>query len=117
MEDEAKRKADKAEKKEAREQRLQTASGEAKKLKAAYKKLEGTEAFADLLAKISSFGDYHIKIAKDGVGYRDEVKPDGTKEQVLVQFTNEQKIDHLQRAAGIEEISDYITRQLSNQGS
>jgi hypothetical protein len=64
---------------------------------------------ADLLVKIKSFSAYHNSVAKAGVGYK--VNPDGTSDEV--RLTGDERLRELDRSAGIDEIADYIERQLA----
>lgn len=78
-----------------------------KALTAEYLKIAKTPAFQDLLSKVKSFGDYHLKIAKDGVGLKDV--SEGRQE--IIKLSHEERVSELDKAAGIEEILDYLTRK------
>lgn len=78
-------------------------------LKIVYKKATKNEALLDIIAKIKAFGDYHLKVAKDGLGSR--VDESGQPQTIFL--SNEERMSHLDRAAGIEELGAYIDRQLS----
>ena len=84
-----------------------------KLLKAEYFKIKKSAAVEDLLIKMRGFIDYHTKVAKDGVAYENGKDADGNLIQHTVRFTPEQRVSHLDKAAGLEEILDYIDRQLS----
>lgn len=105
-----------------RERKTQETAAKEKQLKAEYYKIAQTPAFLDLQAKIQSFLDYHIKVAKDAVGFenktvgRDESNNPIT-EQVLIRFTSEQRLSDLDKGAGIQEIIDYVDRKLTIESS
>lgn len=82
-------------------------------LKAQYQKAAKSPVLRDLIKKIDGFGAYHLKMAKDGVGFEQIRMSDGSVEQKTVRFTPEERTGHLDRSAGIEEISNYIARQLA----
>lgn len=79
-----------------------------------YARIKDEPAFRDILAKAKSFAAYHTKMAKDGVGYRDtgEFDERNQPKQEIVYYTNEKRVSELDKAAGIEELEDYIQRQL-----
>lgn len=81
-------------------------------LKGQYIKIKAEPAFVDLVAKIESFSAYHLKVAKDGVGFTETVTADGQIKQTQVKLSSEDRMRDLDRAAGIEEISAYIERML-----
>lgn len=60
----------------------------------------------DLLKKAELLSQYHLKIAKDGVGYKNEGKES-------YHLSSEERVRELDRAAGIDELFDYITRQIT----
>lgn len=71
-------------------------------LTAEYLKIAKTPAFQDLLSKVKSFSELHVRVAKDGVGRR---------EQQIVKLNPEERVSELDKAAGIEEILDYLERK------
>lgn len=101
-----------------RREKKKEASKTAKKarlaLMAQYRELEEHPAFVDLRAKIAGFDAYHMRLAKDGVGYQPtgRVLENGDNEMKEVRLTPDQRGGHLDNAAGISEISDYIARML-----
>lgn len=105
------------EKRQARERAVAQREAREKQLKADYRKIKDEPAFVDLVAKIRSFAEYHTKIAKDGVGFENKVigQHEGApiQEQVVVKLTHEQRVTDLDKAAGIEEILDYVTRKVT----
>ena len=62
----------------------------------------------DILAKAKSFAEYHMRIAKDGVGYKIIEKGE---EPEIYHLTSEKRVSELDKAAGISELLDYIERQ------
>jgi hypothetical protein len=86
-------------------------------LKISYKKIREEPAFADILVKAQGLHDLHLRLAKDGVGYQNTGKMDanGNPEQATVFFTHEKRVTELDKAAGIEELTDYIKRQTSDE--
>lgn len=88
------------------------------KLKISYKKIKNEPAFLDLLGKAKSFAAYHEKIGRDGVGYRATGEKDssGNDKMILVDFAGEKRLFEFERNAGIQEVVDYIERQISAEG-
>jgi hypothetical protein len=94
----------------------QVKANAAKAIKAQYKKIADEPAIVDLLAKIKSFQAYHMKIAQDGVAYKfKEAVADNKIVQLKeeVKLTDGERTAQLERNAGIQEILDYIDRQLA----
>jgi hypothetical protein len=84
-------------------------------LKLAYGNKQAAPAIKDFMEKIKKFQGYHIKIAQDGVGakktgYKLE---NGQEEVENVYLTSEQRAGHLDKAAGLQEIFDYVERMLT----
>lgn len=94
--------------------RVEEQSKEIDAIKHSYARIKDEPAFRDLLAKAKSFAAYHTKMAKDGVGYRDTGQFDERNKpiQEIVYYTNEKRVSELDKAAGIEELEDYILRQI-----
>jgi hypothetical protein len=86
-------------------------------LKVSYKKIIDEPAFKDILAKAKQFAAYHLTLAKDGVGYQQTGGKDdsGNPLQATVFFSHEKRVTELDKAAGIEELSNYIERQVSEE--
>jgi glutamate-1-semialdehyde aminotransferase len=99
-------------KKIARDERNQEVKNQEKRLKAEYHKIAKSEAFEDLVAKIKSLSELHIRVAKDRSGMQSQLQADGTMSQVFIRLTVEDAAVELQRSAGIDEIGDYIARKL-----
>jgi len=100
------------EKKEAHEKAAEERANIQKLLKAEYFKVKESPALQDLMKKLHGFVDYHTKVAKDGIGYEQYTNATGDLQQKTVRFTPEERVSHLDKAAGLEEILDYIERQL-----
>lgn len=106
----------KLEKVAARKEEAKKAQGRSLVLKEEYKKLETNPAFIDLLAKVDSFAAYHTKLAKDRTGIENHDEVVGEKVvtvQNIVKLSEGERLAELDRAAGIEEIKDYVARQLT----
>lgn len=88
---------------------------EVQSLKHSYAQIQNEPAFLDILAKAKSFAGYHTKMAKDGVGYRDTGRFDenGKPIQEIVYYDQPKRLSELDKASGIEELEDYILRQLT----
>lgn len=84
---------------------------EIQELKALYIQEQNNPVVQDILKKIRSFADYHMKMAKDGVGAK-AVGSDAKGQPILetVYYTNEKRLGEVDRAAGQEEIESYILR-------
>lgn len=67
----------------------------------------------DILNKAKLFMSYHVKVAQDGVGARTTgyKLENGQQETETIYLTSEQRANHLDKAAGIQELVDYIERQ------
>lgn len=86
-------------------------------LRISFKKIKDEPAFAEIMRMAKGFADYHSKMAKDGVGYRDNGNRDisGNPQQEIVYFTNEKRVSEMDKAAGIEEVIDYLVRNTSGE--
>jgi hypothetical protein len=84
-------------------------------MKLAYGMPEVKVVLDDLRAKIDLFQKYHLKIAQDAVGARKTgyKLDDGTEEVENVTLNPAERAGHLDKSAGIQEISDYIDRMLT----
>jgi hypothetical protein len=96
------------------EKKSKERAGEAQTLKAQYLQESDSPVLQDILAKARSFADYHTKLARDGVGYRNTGArlEDGSVEQELFFFDPAKRVSELDKAAGILELVDYVERQL-----
>lgn len=84
-------------------------------VQASYNRIKGELALTDLLEMCSKFQKYHLKLAQDGVGARETGHKlvDGTAEVENFFLDNNQRAGHLDKAAGIQEIIDYMDRQIN----
>lgn len=84
--------------------------------KAAYLANKDHPILVDILKKARAFSAYHTKMAKDGVGYRSTGSKleDGSPEQELFYYTSEKRVSEMDKSAGIDELIDYIERQLAD---
>lgn len=84
-------------------------------VRAVYAKEKGGPLLEDLLAKCELFKGYHLKLAQDGVGARKTGHKlvDGSEEVENFFLDNNQRAGHLDKASGIQEIVDYVERQLN----
>jgi len=71
----------------------------------------------DLLAKAKKYQAYHIKIAQDGVGARmtGHKLADGSAEVENYFLSNSEIAGEMKKAAGIQELVDYIERQIESE--
>lgn len=86
-------------------------------LRISYKNIKDEPAFQDILAKARQFAGYHLKMAKDGVGYRETGAKDDTGNpiQETVFFDQHKRVTELDKAAGIDEIVGYIEGRVSDE--
>lgn len=95
---------------EERDRLVQERENAQKAMKAEYRKIAGIPALVDMSKKLRTLADYHAKLAKDGVGY--EKNADGSPGQ-MVRMSPDQRLTELDKAAGLEEMVDYLTRMLT----
>lgn len=83
-------------------------------LKAMYLARKDDLLLADVISKCEEFIKYHTKLAQDGVGARKTgyKSTDGTPEIESYFFSNNEIVSEVKKAAGIQEILDYLHRQL-----
>lgn len=86
-----------------------------KTLKGIYATEKSAPLLEDILAKANGFINLHRKIAQDGVGSRKtgHKLTDGSDEFDVIYLTASQRCGHLDKAAGLQELVDYIARQTS----
>jgi uncharacterized linocin/CFP29 family protein len=103
--------------KEEHQKRANERANNQNELKVSYKKIMNEPAFKDILVKGKQFAAYHLTLAKDGVGYQQTGSKDdsGNAVQQTVFFSHEKRVTELDKAAGIEELSSYIERQISEE--
>lgn len=94
------------------ELRKRVAKEKSEALKGEYQSIQNSAAFVDLLAKGRALATFHMKIAKDGVGYKEGVNDKGEVVQVEVKLSNDERLRELDRSAGLDELIGYIERQL-----
>jgi len=95
------------------EQRSKERADKIANTKAAYQAVKEHPAFVDLVEKAKIFVAYHQKIAQDGVGARPTgyKLEDGSQETETYYLTAEKRVNELERAAGIQQLIDYLERQ------
>lgn len=86
-----------------------------KQVHAMYQNPANADLLSDILKKAKAFSAYHVQMSKDGVGYRSTGAKleDGSPEQELFFFTSEKRVSEIDKAAGIDELINYIERQLN----
>lgn len=84
--------------------------GDQAALLVSYKKLQKDPAFLDLMKNVNDFIKYHQKLAQDGIGYTIK-SVDGKTVQEEKHFTPSERTGHLDKAAGIQEIIDFVGRK------
>jgi len=84
-------------------------------LKAMYLADSENPLLLDIIAKAESFIKYHVKLAQDGTGARKTgyKLSDGTPEIENYFFSNDEIASEMKKAAGLQELLDYINRQLT----
>ena len=88
---------------------------EAKRIKAIYKQHKDNPALTDALEKARLFADYHLKIAKDGVGIkRNGVDSNGNTILEEYRLTPEERCGELDQAKGIEQLIAYVDQRINN---
>lgn len=102
-------------KRKAHKDKAAVRASEIDSIKHSYARIKDEPAFLDILAKAKSFAGYHTKMAKDGVGYRDTGQFDekGKPIQEIVYYDQPKRLSELDKASGIEELEDYVLRQLT----
>jgi hypothetical protein len=88
---------------------------DAESLKALYLAKKDDAVLQDVLEKAKRFISLHNKIAQDGVGARPtgEKYENGMDVVENIYLTNNQRAGHLDKSAGIQELVDYIERQIT----
>ncbi len=84
-------------------------------IRAMYQNEGNSDLVQHLLAKAREFAAYHITIAKDGVGARKTgyKLEDGSPEVENYFLKQSERVSHLDKAAGIDELIGYIERQMT----
>ena len=88
----------------------------AQNTKAIYQSEKDGPLLADILAKANGFIKYHVKIAQDGVGARKTGHLlTNNQPEVENYFLSDSEIaGEMKKAAGIQELVDYIERQTAS---
>lgn len=83
--------------------------------RSAYAAAKDSVILVDILEKGNAFIAMHNKIAQDGVGARKtgHKLTNGEEEIENIYLTNNQRAGHLDKSAGLQELMDYIVRQLA----
>lgn len=95
------------------EQKTQERASDQATLKALYLANMNDPILLDIMAKAKSFIGYHTKLAQDGTGARKTgyKLADGTPEIENYFFSNDEIASEMKKAAGIQELLDYLERQ------
>lgn len=90
-------------------------AADAQALKALYLAKKDDPVIQDILVKTKQFISLHNKIAQDGVGARKtgEKYENGMDVIENIYLTNNQRAGHLDKSAGLQEMVDYIERQIT----
>lgn len=88
---------------------------EIKNIQANFAMIKDNPAFLDIVKTAQRFIDLNHKLAQDGVGARETGHKlvDGTTEIENYFFTKDERIAYVDKAAGIQQVLDYIDRQLN----
>lgn len=97
------------------EEKTKERKADAQATKALYLAKKDDPVLQDILEKSKSFISLHNKIAQDGVGARKTgyKLENGQDEIENIYLTNNQRAGHLDKSSGIQEIVDYIERQIT----
>jgi hypothetical protein len=97
------------------EQKSKERASDQATLKAMYLANRDDPLLLDVMAKAKSFISYHVKLAQDGTGARKTgyKLSDGTAEIENYFFSNDEIASEMKKAAGIQELLDYLERQIT----
>lgn len=86
-------------------------------IKGVYRAAKDSQLIKDLLSKLELFKDLHMGVARDGVGARKTgyKLENGQEEVENIFLTNNKRVSELDRAAGIQQVIDYIERQIADE--
>lgn len=89
---------------------------DARRIKVVYLNEKDGDLLTDVLAKAKGFMKYNIKIAQDGVGSRatGDLYENGTAVMETYFLTPAERVSHLDKASGLQQLIDYIDRQLQD---
>jgi hypothetical protein len=90
-------------------------ANEQQTIKAQYVAARDGDIVQDVLAKAKKFQDYHKKLAQDGVGARrtGHKLVDGSEEVENYFLDKDERVSHLDKAAGLQELVDYLDRMIA----
>lgn len=88
------------------DEKVKERTGNLQVLHAEYLKAKDSAVLADILEKCRSFSSYHQTVARDAVG--------ANAVGDVIYFTGEQRLSHIDKSAGIQEIIDYIGRMVDD---
>lgn len=99
--------------KELHEKKAKERAEEIQSLKAHYAQIKDSPALADIVTKARQFADYHLKLAKDGMGAR-KVGTDDRGQPILEDYylTQEQRVAELDQAKGLEQLIAYVEQKI-----
>lgn len=85
--------------------------------KAEYQQRREDPVLQDILTKAKTFIAYHNKIAQDGVGSikTGDKYQNGSDVYEVRTLSHEERVGHLDKSSGIQELVDYINRQLEGE--
>lgn len=97
------------------DEKVKAARNEHEALKAVYLQEKDSPILADIISKAKRFQEYHVKLAQDGMGARKTGHKlvDGSDEVENYFLTDSEIAGNMKKAAGIQEIVDYITRMVT----
>lgn len=97
------------------EKKTKERAADAATMKALYLANSDDPILLDIMAKAKSFIGYHTKLAQDGTGARKTgyKLSDGTPEIENYFFSNDEIASEMKKAAGIQELLDYLERQVT----
>lgn len=101
-------------KKQLHEQKQEERKRAAEQLRAEYAQIKDSPALEDILNKARQFANWHLKLAKDGVGSRVTGNDDNGNPVVEEYYlTSEQRIAELDQCKGQEQLIAYIEGKLN----
>lgn len=100
---------------EAQREKQRQRTGEIKALNALYNQSKDDPVILDILKTARELGAYHRTIAEDGVANEatGRVDKDGIAEMQMLRLNDRQRMGHLDKAAGIQEMLNYIDRRVN----
>lgn len=100
---------------ERREERLKEEASKAKSLDIEWGKIKKSPAVAHWIKFLETAQEMHVRVATKGVGVK-VIGQDEEGKDILdtVSLSPEERLSHLDRAAGIDEALDYLVRHLAS---